>query len=249
LPTYRLGNGDQTFRNIEVPDWDPYGSSVFGGNGDDDISVFGYDLVLSGGNGEDTVSAAGSGNLLEGGNGDDRLETNGRGDTLLGGLGDDFLLSTGGGGTFEVGTVNTLTGGFGDDTFAPIGTKDLVVANDAGDGAVSSGDVVEGMFDVVTDYRAGDVLQTNATTRVASVGFDPTPIYDHVSTPGHQHLAIGAGEYAVFQGDLTAPGRFTVADGGDDLLVLWDDSGFDSTIFQSGVVLAGFSDADGLLVA
>ena len=249
MPTYRLGNGDQTFRSIDTPDWDIYGSRVFGGNGDDDISVYGFDLVLRGGNGNDSVAAAGSGNLLEGGNGDDRVEMNGRDNVLRGGNGDDFLLSTGGGGTFEVGAGNTLTGGLGDDTFAPIGTKDLVVANDAGDGAVSGGDVVEGVFDVITDYRAGDVLQTGATTRIATVGFDPRPIYDHVTRPGHAHLAIGGGEYAVFHGDLTAPGRFKVADNGDDLLVIWDGGPFDDRIFQSGVVLDGFSDADRLWVA
>ena len=249
MPIYRLGNGDQTFRNVDVPDWDIFGSRVFGGNGDDDISVFGFGLVLSGGNGDDSVAAAGSGNLLDGGNGDDWVGANGRDNVLRGGNGDDFLLSTGGGGTFEVGAGNTLAGGLGDDTFAPIGTKDLVVANDAGDGAVSSGDIVEGVFDVIVDYRAGDVLQTGATTRIARVEFDPVPIYDHVSSPGHRHLAIGAGEYAVFHGDLTAPGRFTVADKGDDLLVVWDAGPNDDHIFQWGVVLDGFSNADRLWVA
>lgn len=248
MPTYRLGNGDQTFRSNDVPDWDVHGSKVFGGTGDDDISVHGFDLVLRGGTGDDSVAAAGSGNRLAGGTGDDWVGANGLGNTLLGGTGDDLLLSTAGGGTFEAGAGNILVGGLGDDTFAPVGSKDLVAADDDGDGVVSNGDVVAGVFDVIEDYGAGDALQTGATTRVERVGFDPVPIYDHGSTRGHEHLAIGAGEYAVFEGRLEAPGRFRVSEKGDDLLAVWDAGPNDDHVFQWGVVLEGVSDAGRLWV-
>jgi hypothetical protein len=143
-----LGNGDQTFRSTE-PDWDPQGSRVFGGNGDDDISVFGFDLVLNGGNGDDAVGAAGFGNLALGGNGDDWVGANGRGNILDGGRGEDALLSVAGGGTYEVAQGNIMTGGPGADTFIPSSSSDLVVTNDGGDGTVSEGDIVAGVLDVI----------------------------------------------------------------------------------------------------
>jgi hypothetical protein len=195
------------------------------------------------------VAASGHGNLLRGGPGDDAVEANGRHSLLAGGAGDDTLLSTGGGGVDEFGLGNILVGGPGRDTFAPIGTKDLVVTNDAGDGRVSNGDIVAGMFDVILDYRPGDTLRTGATTRVEEVGFDRAPINDHGSTPAHEHLALGAGEYAVFRGTSADPGQFTVADVGTDLLVVWDDASSDNPIFQHGVVLRGIAEADLLTVA
>jgi Ca2+-binding RTX toxin-like protein len=249
MPVYSLGSGNDVFRNIEHSDWSIYGSQVRGQSGNDDISVFGYGLVLDGGSGNDTVSGAGNGNLLTGGSGDDRVEANGRYSLLDGGSGNDFLLSTGGGGVDEFGVGNILVGGTGGDTFAPVGTKDLVATNDAGDGRVSNGDIVAGVFDVILDYRPGDTLQTGATTRNDNVGFDPVPIYTHGSTPTHEHLLINPGEYAVYHGTSASPGQFTVADAGSDLLVIWDDAPFDNQIFQYGVVLLGFSNADLLAVA
>jgi Ca2+-binding RTX toxin-like protein len=249
MPAYFLSKGDDAFRNVETPDWDIYASQVFGLGGNDDISVFGYGLVLDGGLGDDHVAASGHGNLLRGGPGNDAVDANGRYSLLAGGAGDDTLLSTGGGGVDEFGLGNILLGGPGRDTFAPIGTKDHVVTNDAGDGTVSNGDIVAGVFDVILDYRAGDTLQTRATTRVEEVGFDRAPINDHGSTPAHEHLALGAGEYALFRGTSADPGQFTVADAGSDLLVIWDDASFDNRVFQHGVVLRGVSEADLLTVA
>ena len=242
MPVYLLSKGNDTFRNVEAPDWDIYASQVFGLGGNDDISAFGYGLVLDGGAGDDQVAASGHGNLLLAsweGPATTRSTSNGR----------HSLLSTGGGGVDEFGLGNILVGGPGRDTFAPIGTKDLVVTNDAGDGRVSNGDIVAGVFDVILDYRRGDILQTRATTRVEDVEFDRAPINDHGSTPAHEHLALGAGEYAVFRGTSTDPGRFTVADAGSDLLVVWDDASSDNPIFQHGVVLRGIAEADLLTVA
>ncbi len=229
---YFLGNGDQTFRSTG-PDWDPQGSRVFGGNGDDDISVFGFDLVLDRGNSDDAVGAAGFRNLA------------------LGGNGDDTLLSVAGGGTYEVAQGNTMTGA-GASTFVPLSSSDLVVTNDQGDGAVSEGDITAGVLDVITDYRPGEVIQTGATTRIAEVGFDPyelPPPYVHPPTADHQHLLLLPSQYAVFQGDLTAPGEFTVGGEGDDLLLVWDKGIVDTHFFQWSVVLQDFSDPDAVWVA
>jgi hypothetical protein len=248
---YFLGNGDQTFRSTE-PDWDPQGSRIFGGNGEDDISVFGLDLILNGGNGNDAVSVAGFYNLALGGNGDDWVSANGRVNTLEGGNGKDTLLSVAGGGTYETGQGNTLTGGLGVDTFIPSTSSDLVVKNDGGDGMVTEGDIVEGVFDVITDYRPGEVIQTEATTRIAEVGFDPyelPPPYVHPPAADHQHLLLFPGQYAIFQGDLTAPGEFTVGAEGDDLLLVWDKGTVDAHFFQWSVVLQDFSDPDAVWVA
>jgi len=251
MPTYFLGNGNQTVRYDTFPDWSIYGSEVYGGNGNDDISVYGFGLVLSGENGNDTVSGAGFGNQLLGGNGDDRVEANGLYNKLDGGRGDDFLLSTGGGGTYQVGTGNILIGGPGHDPFAPIGSKDLVVTNDGGDGVVSAGDVVTGVFDVITDYHPGDAIQTHATERVEQVPFDPyelPPPYIHPNALDHEHLLLLAGQYAVFRGDSNAPGQFTVGPDGKDLLVVWDQGPNDNHIFQWGVVLDSFSNPDAVWV-
>jgi hypothetical protein len=248
---YFLGNGSQTFRNIDV-DWDPHGSRVFGGNGDDDISAFGFDLLLSGGNGDDSVAVAGFRNLVLGGNGDDWVGANGRGNVLEGGRGADVVLSVAGGGTYEVGLGNFMIGGPGSDTFVPLSSSDLVVTNDQGDGVVSSGDVVAGMLDVITDYQPGDVIQTNAPNRVSAVGFDPyvlPPPYIHPPTADHQHLLLSPGEHAIFRGDLTAPGEFTAGAAGEDLLLVWDRGIVDAHFFQWSVVLDGFSNPDEVWVA
>ena len=248
---YLLGNGDQTFRSTG-PDWDPQGSRVFGGNGGDDISVFGFDLVLDGGNGDDAVGAAGFRNLALGGNGDDWVGANGRDNILVGGRGDDVVLSVAGGGTYEVARGNIMAGGPGSDTFVPSSSSDLAVKNDAGDGTVSEGDVVQGVLDVIADYRPGEVIQTGATTRIAEVGFDPyelPPPYVHPPTADHRHLLLLPGQHAAFRGDLTAPGEFTVGAEGDDLLLVWDKGVVDAHFFQWSVVLQGFPDPDAVWVA
>ena len=117
---------------------------------------------------------------------------------------------------------------------------------------VSEGDVVAGVFDAITDYRPGEIIQTTAITRIAEVGFDSyelPPPYVHPPTAVHQHLLLLPGQYAVFQGDLTAPGKFTVGEEGGDLLLVWDRGIVDAHFFQWSVVLQNFSNPDGVWVA
>jgi hypothetical protein len=119
---------------------------------------------------------------------------------------------------------------------------------------VSPGDRLTGVFDLIADDTIGDVIQTGATNRVSSIALDTNfstdgGPYSHPSTPTHEHLMLGTGDYAVIHGDLVATGQFQVAPEGHDLLVAFDNNGGDQSFFHNAVVLLGVTNPDWVMVA
>ncbi|MEP1765283.1 MAG: hypothetical protein ABJJ53_01320 [Sulfitobacter sp.] len=122
------------------------GATLFGGAGDDQLTVYAgvADAVAFGGEGDDTLDVYGSG-IAHGDAGDDRIYVDG-GAQAFGGAGDDHLTVYNG---LEEGEEPaTLTGGEGRDTF------EASVAN--------FGDQDEGVFAIITDFDPDeDVLILN----------------------------------------------------------------------------------------
>ena len=262
MPVYRLGNGDDIFDSLNVAGWTD-DSRVFGGNGDDTITARAVNfsandsLRIFGGNGEDTLSLDAGNSFAFGGNGDDTLfSSGGLENTLSGGNGDDLLVSFGGGS--GMGRGNTLTGGLGDDTFRFTNPGNLVVTADAGnDRVVSDGDVFLGPTDVITDYRAGELIELRTYggpdevppyTRIDGVALIPDPIASP-DAAGRFRPVVGDGQYALIRGDFAGGGVFNVASGEDDLLVVYDSfNGDDDNIAQGSLVLLGVTDSNSVLI-
>lgn len=246
-------------------------NTVFGGNGDDRIVVIGDRNLAFGENGKDILVACGDRNRLDGGNGNDHLTVRGddnrafggngtdclvavgEGNRLYGGNGADRLTSTSCGGFGEAGEGNVLAGGLGFDVFVLRNKSDLRVVNDEddhgsflpsfGEGIVSRGDIIRGVMDEITDYRAGERIVIGAKHEAQG------PIELDDFAPGHRHLELADGEYAFIRGDLIADGTFEVDRGGGDLLLVYDASGGGDALFlQGAVVLHGVTDADSVLV-
>lgn len=230
---FDLGNGDDVFYG--APGFSD-GDSVSGGNGEDVIAVEGDGLVLSGDNGDDYVGLLGDDGALSGGNGDDILRAVGRRSYLAGGRGSDRLVSNSSTSSFyDYGLGNTLSGGQGADVFWIYNQSDLIVNNNSGSGSdvVNSGDQIEGLVDVITDYEMGDVIRIDADRyRSGVIGLD-------AFAPGHQHLELADGDYAVFAGTFKGDGTFDVG-GGPDSLVVWDSrDGTDQPYFQGALAVTG----------
>jgi hypothetical protein len=254
-----LGNGDDVFDSTLEPGWTNR-SWVFGGDGDDSITASAVPptieshLLASGDDGDDTIRLEASNSLALGGRGDDMLTAiGGLGNYLDGGPGEDLLISFGGGS--GMGPGNTLSGGFGTDAFRFTNAGNLVVTRDAGqDGRVSDGDVFLGPMDVITDYRRGETIELRSFE-----GPDEVPPYEQVEevalitdplSADRFRPVVGDGEFALFRGHFSGDNTFIVAQHGRDLLVVYDAfNGQDDEIAQGSLVLRGFTDESGVLIA
>lgn len=221
-------------------------SQFFGGNDADYIYVVGEGNLLEGGNGMDTVGADGGHNTVRGGNGDDRLGAFSERlappteNLLEGGRGDDALYTSGvfGSGVFGIGAM--LSGGQGSDTFVLRQNSDVLASNlDSFDRpAVTEGDTIRGVFDVITDYAMGELLDLG----VGTLRTDPVALSHQ--WPGHSHLILNDDEYAFIRGDYDGASTFTVNDEGADMLIVFDNDPSNEFYFEynGSVILAGVTD-------
>lgn len=223
------------------------GESFLGGNAKDSFTITGNDNLLDGGNGKDALAVTGTGNDLLGGNGDDKLSASyvnqydaGAGNILDGGNGDDTFSSLGRYGFDVSGIASDISGGHGMDQFVLRQSSDTLIHNaGAGDATVMEGHVIEGVFDVIRDYQAGELIDIGTTTmQTDPVDINPTGGVDH------QHLILEDGSYAFIHGDFDAATGFTVDDEGADLLIVYDYDPADEFWSEYGgsVVLVGVSD-------
>lgn len=276
MARFVLTNRDDTFDSRDEWGWHD-GSRVLGGNGDDDIRVFGDANVVSGDNGQDVLVAFGDGNTLDGGNGKDVLRVfgddnrlsggngvdllvaNGEGNLLDGGNGADRLLSISQGRFGEVGEGNVLTGGHAFDSFTLNNRSDLRVLNDfhlepgtslGGPGPYAGiGVVSEGDIIVGVMDEITDYT-TGERVRIGAHQEASAPVGLNGAGLGPKHLDLADGEYAFIRGDQIANGRFEVDGAGGDLLLVYDASGGGDALFlQGAVVLQGVTDPDSVFIA
>ena len=206
---------------------------LFGGEDNDKLIVEGNGNLLKGGEDNDILKAFGENNRLFGGEDNDKLIVEGNDNLLFGGEDNDTLMSSSSGGFFVVGSGNTLTGGEDIDTFDVTANRsDIVVNNNSGSSLdiVDAGDVIEGVFDTITDYQSGETIVANVSTQLTVVGLDGF-------FPGHQHLELMDGEYAFISGQSSGPGLFTVGAGSDTMVVFDTLDGTDEPFFQGAVVV------------
>ena len=229
----KLGNGADVFTNASDPEF-ANGDSVYGQNGADSIDVSGKNLTVFGDNGNDLLSVCGEGsltggpdgNVVDGGLGDDVIKVNGFGNTVYGGKGADsitsyFVQADRLGEKFYA-PGNLLSGGKGMDSFQVVNSSDLIVDiyrsseldPDGSYTQVTDGMVVQGVFDVITDYQAGERIDIDASVKTNIVSLDSYG-------PDHLHLALADDSYAVLKGTYNPEGSFLVGGGFDSLLV-WD---------------------------
>lgn len=236
----KLTNGPQ---HIEESASD---SEFFGGNSSDLISITGNNNALFGENGADFLEVFGSGNGLFGGNGADILSaftaqlSPPSNNVLDGGNGSDTFYTQGFFGSAVFGTGAEITGGAGMDQFHLRQNSDIMVNNsEFGDLVVEEGHIIQGVFDVITDYSAGELIDVGVTTEhTGDVSFGG------INVPGHAHIVLGDDEYAFIHGDLTADGQFLVNDAGGDLLLVYDNDPAEEYYFEynGAVVLVGVTD-------
>lgn len=218
----------------------------FGGNDMDSIFILGSRNAVHGDNGNDTLGVTGSNNTVSGGNGDDVLTalsaqySPAANNVLDGGRGMDTFFTEGNFGSAVAGVGALITGGLGLDQFHLRQDSDVMLNNEDsyGHASVQEGDTVQGVFDVITDYTAGELIDIGATT----LRTDPVNL-THMWA-GHSHITVGDGEYAFLHGNWSGAGEFSVAQDGADLLVVYDYDPAGEYYFEYGgsVVLVGVSD-------
>lgn len=214
-----------------------------------------------GGNDNDYYEIDGDGNTLNGGNGMDTLITFGQENTLIGGNGDDTLVALSQ--QWEPATYNVMEGGRGDDTFytegffasgiAGIGAfmrggqgedryflrqnSDVLTSNEDSYGrdTVVEGDTIDAVFDVIADYKPGELIDLGVT----QMRTDPVNLVHY--WPGHSHLVLNDNEYAFIQGNWDGNGSFEVAADGADLLIVFDNdpAGEYYPEYNGSVILTG----------
>lgn len=161
------------------------GVSIDGGGGNDSISGGDGDDSLTGGTGDDEVYSGDGDDLVSGGSGDDSLFFGTGNDTVFGGDGDDFIddvlgsnltgtnVIYGGSGNDQVFTgfgSDTIYGGSGNDVINGEEDDDLIYGG-AGDDVLTGGSgndtfalTAGGGADTITDFSAGDRIDTSALT-------------------------------------------------------------------------------------
>lgn len=201
-----------------------FDTTFTGGNARDEITIWGNGNTLDGGNGTDLLVAFGERNTLLGGNGNDVLSASSNqywpasNNAMDGGNGDDVFFTAGAFGSGEAGIGALITGGLGMDTFVLRQNSDVMLNNPDSYGrpTVQDGDTVQAVFDVITDYAAGELLDLGVTTERAN------PVNLTHMWPGHSHITVDDGEYAFLHGNWDGGGQFHVDDEGADLLVVYD---------------------------
>ena len=121
---------------------DGNGASVFGGEGEDLISITGSNINANGENGDDTFSVGGSDNTALGDSGDDFFDVDGTDATIRGGDGND-TISTGidnAGGLLSGGNGNDEIGASGINTNARGDAGDDIIRYSAANGTASGGE-------------------------------------------------------------------------------------------------------------
>jgi hypothetical protein len=236
----RPNNQPQTIRETA------YFSIFEGGNAKDDIAIIGNENLINGGNGDDILAAFGMLNTLNGGNGkDDLLAVSEQYwpasyNTLNGGNGVDTLRTVGAFGSDVAGVGAFLTGGRGMDQFQLRQNSDVLLSNidSYGNATIMEGDTIQGVFDVITDYTAGELIDLGATT----LRTDPLGL-THM-WPGHSHITLDDGEYAFVRGNWDGDGHFNVQDDGADLMVIYDLDPPNEYYFEysGSVILVGVTD-------
>ena len=236
----KLTNGSQILEESAS------GNIYTGGNASDAFTITGNGNTLDGGNGIDSLTVTGAGNTLIGGNGDDVLsasyvnvgaEAN---NVLDGGRGTDTFYSTGLFGFDTSGVASDMSGGQGMDQFVLRQSSDTLIHNATGtDTTVVDGHVIEGVFDLIRDYQAGELIDIGTTLlQTDPVAINPT------GGVGHQHLILQDGSYAFIHGELSGAGQFSVNESGSDLLIVYDNdpAGEFYSEYGGSVVLVGVTD-------
>lgn len=217
-----------------------------GGNAADDIFITGDGNWIDGGFGNDLLGVFGVDNTLLGDNGDDVLSVASfRGpaanNTMDGGRGNDTFQTLGAFGSAVAGIGALITGGQGTDQFMLRQNSDVLLNNldSYGNASIEEGDTIQGVFDVITDYTAGELIDIGVST----LRTDPIGLTHHWA--GHSHLTLGDDEYAFVHGDWDGTGQFVVAEEGADLMLVYDLDPANEYYFEYGgsVVLVGVSDA------
>jgi len=245
--TAKTNNGNQNIVNTSND------LIYLGGNGEDNFLIDGNGNVIHADNGKDTASVTGRNNEVYGDNGADSLNasyfnlntlSSGLGfaanNSLDGGRGNDLLSSFGAYGNSVTGVATEMTGGLGDDTFFLRQSSDTLVNNATiGQTTVTEGSVIQGVFDLITDYQTGELIDVGATTLRTS----PVDLAQY--GPGHAHLILNDDEYAFIHGNYSSlTGQFSVDEDGTDLLLVYDYDPVDEYYFEYGgsVVLVGVTD-------
>ncbi|MDF1840569.1 MAG: PKD domain-containing protein [Rubripirellula sp.] len=228
------GSGNDTI--IGSTAVDGAADSIFGGYGDDYISVGMAGDSVDGGDGNDSIFGGLGSESIVGGLGDDTISAGADGkDTIFGGPGNDIIQAVGGAGagtvdggegddsiTLGSGGEQSVTGGNGDDTIASGGSKDSIFGGPGNDSIISSGgnEVVDGGDGddaIVGGSKGATSLQGGAgDDTITSTAGDSDSIF---GGPGNDSIVSGGKGDTVHAGDgndsiVGGDGGSEVIDGG-----------------------------------
>lgn len=181
--------------------------NLTGSAGNDTINGNGGSDVLNGAGGDDLLYGGKESDFIDGGAGNDRIFGNNNNDILNGGIDNDTLR---GGKENDV-----LNGDAGDDVLIGDLGQDILTGGPGNDKFVlttSSGAIVVGQADIITDFGAGDLIGLTDGVGFANLTFEPITLrldgIDSFSTAikfNTSYLGIVKG---VPQSALTAPSFF-----------------------------------------
>lgn len=182
IEQFDLTDQDDTFNGFAATG----GSTVYGGDGNDQLNGSAGDDSFYGGDGNDTLAGEAGDDALFGGTGDDDLDGDAGNDTLDGGAGNDQLIGDEGedliyGGadndTVYAGADNdTAFGGDGDDTLYGMDGDDTLYGGDGSDTIIGGADqdvIYGGAGDVVDGSETGTDNDTLIVSGVDHIEYDP----------------------------------------------------------------------------
>ncbi|MCB1479112.1 MAG: VCBS repeat-containing protein, partial [Rhodobiaceae bacterium] len=218
--------------------------TVYGGDGDDQISTYGGNDYIDGGAGNDVIyygegevtvyGGAGDdfiddapGNpgyaynkYLDGGSGNDTIWAGGGNDTLMGGDGADNLNGDDGNDLVVGGAgADTMDGGAGTDTLSYAGDTSGVTVN-LGDGSASGGDAAGDTFSNFENLTGGDgndTLTGSSGNNVITGGAGADALYGN---GGDDTLIGGEGDDLLIMGTANGDGGTASGGAGNDVFYI-----------------------------
>lgn len=141
-----------------------------------------------------------------------------------------------------------MSGGNGKDAFVFRHSSDNLLQDNGGlsvGDSVGAGATIFGVFAVVDDYRAGEIVDIGTTTLDAD-----GPQIGGVNFQTHAHVIVDDDSYAFLSGELVDDGQSLVSDSGPDTLLIFDSDPVNEFYFEytGSVVFLGVSDSSQITI-
>ncbi|MCK9502572.1 MAG: DUF4214 domain-containing protein [Porticoccaceae bacterium] len=192
------------------------GQSVYGGDGNDQITTSNFADYIDGGEGNDTITSNDGNDIIDAGEGNNSVDGGAGADNITAGSGNDTIIGGDGNDIINAGAGNNnVTGGNGDDNITT-GNGNDTIDGGAGNDVINAGDG----NNTVTGDAGDDTVTTGSGNDSITTGV------------GDDRVTAGAGNDTI---DVGSNDDWVDAGAGDDLIIFSDMGELDTVNGGAGI--------------